>query len=253
MTAAAFREAGLTDSVFHRFLEHAMRHMVPPFDAGAGIDGAFGRGKDVLPFPGGASVGIFAGERIRQMHLAVSGGEVFLMHQLHLGQMPLEWCVQGLGQHGHPILPPFAVTHGDLVIGKIDILDSEPHAFHQAQPGAIEQPRHEGGHVAELGEHRVSFFTGEHRGKTLRALRTFHIVQVWKRLFEDVSVQKQEGMQGAVLGGGGDLLVEGEVGEKGADLGGPHVFGVAFVVKQDKAFDPTEIGDFRVVAHMFEP
>jgi hypothetical protein len=65
MTAAAFRKAGLPDSVFHRFLEHAMRHMVPPVDTGAGIDGAFGRGKDVLPFPGGARVGSFAGEGIR--------------------------------------------------------------------------------------------------------------------------------------------------------------------------------------------
>jgi hypothetical protein len=176
MTASAFREANPTDSVFHRFLKHATRRMVPPFNAGAGIDGAFCRGKDVLPFPGGAGVGIFAGERIRQMHLAVSGGEVFLMHQLHLGQMPLEWRVQGLGQHGHPILPPFAVAHGDLVIGKIDILDSEPHAFHQAQSGAIEQPRHEGGHVAELGEHGVCFLTGKDRRETLRALRAFHIV-----------------------------------------------------------------------------
>ena len=145
------------------------------------------------------------------------------------------------------------MAHGDLVIGKIDILDSEPNAFHQAQPGAIEQTRHEVRHVAELGEHRVRFLTGKDRGETLRALRAFNIVQVWKRLFEDVPVQKQEGIQGAVLGGGGDLLVECQVREKGADFGGSHVFGVAFMVKQDKAFDPTEIGDFRAVAHMLEP
>jgi hypothetical protein len=68
-----------------------------------------------------------------------------------------------------------------------------------------------------------------------------------------MSVQKQEGIQGAVLRGGGDLLVEGEVDEKSPDLGGSHVLGVAFVVKEDKPFDPTERGDFRVVAHMFEP
>jgi hypothetical protein len=52
-------------------------------------------------------------------------------------------------------------------------------------------------------------------------VRAFHIVQVWKRLFEDMSVQKQEGLQGAVRGGGGALLVEGEVGEKSAEFGGP--------------------------------
>ena len=253
MTAAAFLEAGLTDSVLHRFLEHAMRHMVSTFDASAGINRTFCRGKDVLPFPGGACVGIFAGESIRQVHLAVSGGEVFLMEQLHPGQMPLEWCVQGLGQHGNPVLPAFAVAHGELVIGTIHILDSEPHALHQAQPGAREQTRHEGGHVTELGEHRVGFLTGKDRGETLRALRAFHIVQVWKRLFEDVPVQKQEGMQGAVLGGGGDLLVECQVDEKGADLRGSHVCGVALLVQEEKPFDPTERGDCRAIAPMPEP
>jgi hypothetical protein len=104
-----------------------------------------------------------------------------------------------------------------------------------------------------LGEHCVGFFTGKDRGKTLRALRPFHIVQGWTRVLADVSGQNQEGMQGAVRGGGGALLVEGEGGEKGAALGGPHVCGVTFVVQQEKAFDPTARGDFRVVTHMLEP
>jgi hypothetical protein len=60
-------------------------------------------------------------------------------------------------------------------------------------------------------------------------------------------------MQGTILGGGGDLLVEGEVGKKGTDLGGPHALGVAFRVQEDQPFDPTEIGDFRAIAHMPEP
>ena len=129
--------------------------------------------------------------------------------ELHPGQMPLEWGGQGLGQHGDPIVPPFAVAHGDLVRGTIHLLDSEPHARHQAQPGAREHTRHEGGPVAELGEYRVRFLTGEGRGEPLRACGAFNLVQVWKWLFEDVPVQQQEGMQGAALRGRGDLLVEG--------------------------------------------
>jgi hypothetical protein len=72
------------------------------------------------------------------MPLTVAGGEVFLMPQVPRGQRPLEGCVQGLGPHGHPIVPPVAVTHGDVVRGNIDLLDPEPHAFPQAQPGARE-------------------------------------------------------------------------------------------------------------------
>jgi hypothetical protein len=60
-------------------------------------------------------------------------------------------------------------------------------------------------------------------------------------------------MQGAVLGGGGDLLVGGQVGENGTDLGGSHVFGAAFMGKEDTPCDPTERGDCRAVAHLFEP
>ena len=44
------------------------------------------------------------------------------------------------GQHGHPILVPFGLTHRDLQASEVDIFDPQPQAFQQAQARAVEQP-----------------------------------------------------------------------------------------------------------------
>jgi hypothetical protein len=43
------------------------------------------------------------------------------------------------------------------------------------------------------------------------------------------------------LGTGGDVLVNGQVGKKGFDLGRPHFAGVALAVEKDEAFDPVGV------------
>ena len=81
----------------------------------------------------------------------------------------------------------------------------------------------------------------------------FNVTKIWKRLFEDMTIQKQEGIQGPILGRCCHLVVERQIRQKGADFWRTHLLGMAFVMKQDEAFDPAEVGDFRAVAHMLEP
>lgn len=67
---------------------------------------------------------------------------------------------------------------------------------------------------------------------------------------EDVAVEKEDGGECLVLGGGGDVFFDGEVGDEGLDFFGSHVFGVAFVVEEDVAFDPFAVGLFGAVGVM---
>jgi hypothetical protein len=67
-----------------------------------------------------------------------------------------------------------------------------------------------------------------------------------------VAVEKQQGIERAVLGGGGDLVVDRQMRAKGANLGRTHVLRVAFVMEHDKAFYPTEVGFFRAVTEVFQ-
>ena len=70
---------------------------------------------------------------------------------------------------------------------------------------------------------------------------------------EDLAGEEEEGMEGNVLGGGGDITVGGKVGEIGADFGDTHVFGVGFAtVKFDVASDGREVGLFGAIGEMLE-
>ncbi len=64
-------------------------------------------------------------------------------------------------------------------------------------------------------------------------------------LFKDLSVQKQNGVEGLVLGGGGDLLIHGQVGQEGLDFRNAHVLGMSFAVIENVAFDPADVSFFR--------
>ena len=73
-----------------------------------------------------------------------------------------------------------------------------------------------------------------------------------KLVVKNVAILKEQGAEGLVLGGGGHLIVDGQVGEKGLDFSRAHVAGVTFMVKEDVAFDPAEVACFGAVGVMFE-
>ena len=52
------------------------------------------------------------------------------------------------------------------------------------------------------------------------------------------------GKDEAVPHGGRDMALDSEVGEEGGDLFATHIFGVAFVVKEDEAPGPFQIDFF---------
>jgi hypothetical protein len=85
------------------------------------INGAFGSGKDILPAPGCAGMRVFTIKGVRQVDLPISSEAIFFVEQLHSGKMPSQGFDQRPGEYGDPVLGPFAIAHGDVVVGKINI------------------------------------------------------------------------------------------------------------------------------------
>jgi len=69
---------------------------------------------------------------------------------------------------------------------------------------------------------------------------------------EDFAVEEEYGAESLALCGCGDSALGGEVGEKGIDLSGAHVFRMALIVKEDEAAGPIHVGFFRAVGVVFE-
>ena len=79
---------------------------------------------------------------------------------------------------------------------------------------------------------------------------------------ERIAVEEQQGTEGLVLGGGGDLLLHGEVRQKRLDVCASHILGMACVVEENVPFDPGDIRLLRMqglvleangIAHVVEP
>jgi hypothetical protein len=58
---------------------------------------------------------------------------------------------------------------------------------------------------------------------------------------ENLIVEKDEGVESLVLGGGGHFLVHGQIGEESLDFGSSHLAGMTFLMEEDVAFDPENI------------
>jgi hypothetical protein len=165
-------------------------------------------------------------------------GPVLLAHALEVGdQLRLDrgW------QHGQPILVPLAVADGDLVHREVDVLHAQTTAFQQAQPGAVEQNRHEPRHAVEPLEDGADLVARQHDGQMLGPLGPDDVVEPREVDAEHLAIQKEQGAQGLVLGGGGDLALHGEGRQERGDFGGAHLGRVALAVEEDVALDPVDV------------
>lgn len=55
-----------------------------------------------------------------------------------------------------------------------------------------------------------------------------------ERLVQDMAIEKEQGAGRLILSGGGDVLIDGEIGQEGLHLGCAHLLGMALVVEEEK-------------------
>lgn len=75
-------------------------------------------------------------ERIGQLHLTKSLPQILLMKQVYFLDLLSEEFFDKARQHRYPIFEPFPFPHENLRIGKINLLDTQPHPFHQSKAPA---------------------------------------------------------------------------------------------------------------------
>ncbi len=242
----AFGDVGAFGGLAHGFLYDAGVEMVAAADAGAGIGGDAGGGEAPLPGPFVGGVGVFAGEGVGQVDGAVSGFQVFLMKDTHLAQVFLQGGLNGFGKDGDAVFGAFAVADDNLVLGEVDVFHAQAEAFVEAEAGAVEDLDDEEGDAGELVQDALDFCTGEDDGEALGLFGHDRADRLLDGLFQDMVVEKEDGAEGLVLGGGGDVFVDREMSEESLDILDAQVFGMdvlapAFFMKEDEAFDPGDV------------
>ena len=94
------------------------------------------------------------------------------------------------------------------------------------------------------------FFMSENGGETFGTFGSAE-EEGFDILVKNFAVEEEDGAEGLVLGGCGDVSFDGEVGDEGMDLGCAHFFRVFFVMKEYIAADPVYVGFFGAIRVVF--
>jgi hypothetical protein len=173
------------------------------------------------------------------------------MNELYPVNLFLQQDQELFREHNHTVFAPLTVEHGDLMHGKIDILDPELTAFRDPEPAAVEHAYHEPGGTFQEAQDLGHFFPGHDNRDAQWSFSPHGINGLIELNIENIAIQKNNGIEGLVLGGGADLSVHGQMREKSFDLCRSHSAGMPHVMKDNILFDPGEIGLFGSDGIMF--
>jgi len=190
-----FAYSGELGCMANRFLQNAGVYMVAPDLFGFGVNRTGGSGEYVLPHPFFGRVGIFPGEGIRQVYLAVAGFQVLLVNNLDRFQVQFQISDKRIGEHGGAVFFPLAIADNDLVVAKVNVLDAQAQALGQAQAAAVEDLCHKLGNACHFVDDGHGFLMGEDNGQGFRFFGAEYIRGEGDVYLQDMAIQENDSAQ----------------------------------------------------------
>jgi hypothetical protein len=212
-------------------LEGAFGGMVASDDAATGVDRAAGGGEEVLPAELAIGVRILRRQGMGQMGAAVALLDIVPVEGPDAIDLLAQGFFQGAGQQGDAVLRALAVADDEMALAEVDVLDPEAEAFQQSEAGAVEQAGHQSIRAVELVEDGADLVAGQDRREPLGPPGRGDPAEVLERPAQDLAIEEEDRMQGLILGGGGDIPIDREVGQERLQLGRPHLQGMALAVE----------------------
>ncbi len=220
--------------------------MMTADDATARVGGDTVGGKDVLPGKLFISVRIFAPQD-RASPPSHTLCQVAGVKFLHKSILRIQWSDQAGGQHRQAVLFALAFPNDHLGLIKVNVFYPQAQAMHQAQAATVEQVRHQLVQPIQFVQHLTDFVFGKHRWQVLGRFGAQGVNGCAQLDVQDIAVQEQQSVENLVLGGGRNIALLREVGEKGFDLRRAHLCEVAgetlfHVIEEAIALRPMDIG-----------
>lgn len=193
-------EAGLARGLLDCLLQSAGAGMITATYTIALIKPQNARRENVLLAPLFFSVGILACQRVGQGGGSMAVSKALLTQPFYFPQMLLERRDERIRQNGDAVLLALAVSNSDLEVVKINVLDAERETFAQPEARAVEQSDDKMMDVIESGENDFDLLAREDNRQPHRTFGSFNVSNFRQLDFEDMVVEKQEGVAGDILG-----------------------------------------------------
>jgi hypothetical protein len=252
MTTDACGEPCRTTGLANDPLQPTFMGVMPANDSCTGVFRQLVGGKHVWPQPKAAGTGVFSCQRKRYIDRANPLRDILRMAALDVRDMFLERYDQVFRQHRHPILHAVAIAHDALLWREIEACRASPQTFHSSHGRVVESGGHSRTGCGEGSHHLQGFRRGQHRRHSARLSGLDSLDGPAEQLSDPIAGDAQQGTEGLVVGGGGDLLLNHEVRQKRLDVCASHVFGMALSWKNNVPFDPGDLGLLRMKGIVLE-
>ena len=248
--AEGVRGDGLVDmseasGFFDRLLQSRFVHVVALLAPANGIDGEIGCRKDILPGELASCVRVFAFQSIREIDAPAAQTEIHLVLGFDLPEVEAQGLEQDVREHGEAVVLALPIADNDLVVGEVEILDAQAHDFHETEAAAIHDLGHNFEYPIQVSNDLFRLLAGENSGDALGpGWADGYESSVVQLNLQNIAVEKEDGADGLVLGGGGDSFLIDEVGDEGVDLVHAHLAGMALIMVEDVLAYPADVGLF---------
>ena len=177
----------------------------------------FGCREKEAPGELGGGVGVFSQEGEGEVDGGTVGLELLVMLLSESREFFLEGGLEAVWEWHDAVFPSFGVVDLDGSVVKIEVFDAEGHGFADAQAGSIHDLGGDFPGALELLKELPNFLTAQDGGRALVFAGLHGRLDDEFAVLEDGPVQEDEGIEGLLLGGGGDVPLEDEVVEVGSD------------------------------------
>src|ERR1051325_5741517 len=130
----------------------------------------------ILPAKLPYCVGVLSSKSAGKVHFAIASTQIFsvnLSHSLNLFTQSVHHVER---HHCHALAASLCLPDRDLQIAKVNVLNSQPHAFHNPQATSVKQVCHQSSRPSDSGQHRARLKLGEYDGQLRRSLRSHNVI-----------------------------------------------------------------------------
>src|SRR3990172_13015508 len=236
------RDASLEPCIFDGLLEDRFMEVVSALFSCDLVGVMAGCREHPLPAPLFPCIWVFTLKRIGQSDSAQASLKISLMLSFYQIKVLGERFFDGCGKHRVAVLVSLAGPDYDLVSGEINILDPQPQAFHQSKACSIKQHGHEPIGPVKEAKNSPDLLPCQHDRQPVRPFRPDNAIHVTNVLLQNLTVEKQKGIEGLILGRGADVGIGRQTGKEPANLSFAHIRRVTLVMKENEPFGPMDIG-----------
>jgi len=241
MRPDALGELGSPYRHFNRFLDARIMQVIAPEFLGARDRRKRFLRKEPLPDVFLGRAGIFLFEGVVEKDARITRGEVLVVEFADDLKLLLQLRHECLRYRHGSVLVALAVD-GENAVLEVEMLNPQFDALEEAQPAAVQQLDHDIKGIFEMLGDRVYFRPGKNHRDILRFFGAGHIPLVSEILFEDMPEKEEQGIEGLILSGGGDLTLHGQEGEVLFYIGRGKFAGLLVAQEALKLSPPIRIG-----------